>query len=258
MYQTPPCRRAAANLPVFLSGEDFVQPIFLHDQSKLSAPLDAAPPTCRFLLASTIDIASVVRIASRVTCVVHDSLRSRVTRIVRIASRITYGVMIVTSKIVQVGFPPYRHRALQILSWLHMDLLDTMREERSHSHAQRTNRKQWVVITSAGATGLPPTSQRTNRRQWVVITSAGGHRTSAGATGLQLISDAPSQQNHQLKKSVDFGPTPGVGSGSDRVGVGRAGWVTTIVAWRMIGTLNQVVFPKGQLISGSSCKQSAS
>ena len=180
MYQTPPCRRAAANLPVFLSGEDFVQPIFLHDQSKLSAPLDAAPPTCRFLLASTIDIASVVRIASRVTCVVHDSLRSRVTSIVRIASRITYGVMTVTSKIVQVGFPPYRHRALQILSWLHMDLLDTMREERSHSHAQRTNRKQWVVITSAGATGLPPTSQRTNRRQWVVI-------TSAGATGLVSI-----------------------------------------------------------------------
>ena len=60
MYQTPPCRRAAANLPVFLSGEDFVQPIFLHDQNKLRAPLDAAPPTSRFLLASTIDIASVV------------------------------------------------------------------------------------------------------------------------------------------------------------------------------------------------------
>ncbi len=81
MYQTPPCRRAAAYLPVFLSGEDFVQPVFLHDQSKLSAPLDAAPPTSRFLLASTIDIASVVRIASRVTSVVLDSLRSRVTSV---------------------------------------------------------------------------------------------------------------------------------------------------------------------------------
>ncbi len=81
MYQAPPCRRAAANLPVFLSGEDFVQPVFLHDQSKLSAPLDAAPPTSRFLLASTIDIASVVRIASRVTSVVLDSLRSRVTSV---------------------------------------------------------------------------------------------------------------------------------------------------------------------------------
>ena len=32
-----------------------------------------------------------------------------------------------------------------------------------------------------------------------------------------------SHKGHQLKKSVDFGPTPGVGSGSDRVGVGRAG-----------------------------------
>ena len=79
MYQTPPCRRAAANLPVFLSGEDFVQPVFLHDQSKLSAPLDAAPPTSRFLLASTIDIASVVRIASRVTSVVR--IASRVTSV---------------------------------------------------------------------------------------------------------------------------------------------------------------------------------
>jgi hypothetical protein len=67
MYETPPCRRAAANLPVFLSGEDFVQPVPLHDQSKLRAPLDAAPPTSRYLLASTIDIASVARIASRVT-----------------------------------------------------------------------------------------------------------------------------------------------------------------------------------------------
>ena len=93
MYQTPPCRRAAANLPVFLSGEDFVQPVFLHDQSKLSAPLDAAPPTSRFLLASTIDIASVVRIASRVTSVVHDSLRSRVASVVRIASRVTSVVL---------------------------------------------------------------------------------------------------------------------------------------------------------------------
>ena len=80
MYQTPPCRRAAANLPVFLSGEDFVQPVFLHDQSKLSAPFDAAPPTSRFLLASTIDIASVVHdsLRSRVTSVAHDSLRLRI------------------------------------------------------------------------------------------------------------------------------------------------------------------------------------
>jgi hypothetical protein len=38
MYDAPPCRRAAANLPVFLSGENFVQPVPLHDQSKLSAP----------------------------------------------------------------------------------------------------------------------------------------------------------------------------------------------------------------------------
>ena len=101
MYETPPCRRAAANLPVFLSGEDFVQPVFLHDQSIFSAPLDAAPPTSRFLLASTIDIASVVRIASRVTSVVriasqvtsvvHDSLRSRVTSVVldSLRSRVT-------------------------------------------------------------------------------------------------------------------------------------------------------------------------
>ena len=81
MYQTPPCRRAAANLPVFLSGEDFVQPVFLHDQSKFCAPLEAAPPTSRFLLASTIDIASVVRIASRVTSVA------------RIASRVTSGAL---------------------------------------------------------------------------------------------------------------------------------------------------------------------
>ena len=57
MYETPPCRRAAANLPVFLSSKDFVQPVFLHDQSKLSAPLDAAPPTSRFLVASTIGLA---------------------------------------------------------------------------------------------------------------------------------------------------------------------------------------------------------
>ena len=75
MYQTPPCRRAAADLPVFLSGEDFVQPVFLHDQSKLSAPLDAAPPTSRFLLVSTIDIASVARIASRVTSVARIAAR---------------------------------------------------------------------------------------------------------------------------------------------------------------------------------------
>jgi len=38
MYEAQPCRRAAANLPVFLSGENFVQPVPLHDQSKLSAP----------------------------------------------------------------------------------------------------------------------------------------------------------------------------------------------------------------------------
>ena len=30
MYQTPPCRRAAANLPVSISGEDFVQPVFYY------------------------------------------------------------------------------------------------------------------------------------------------------------------------------------------------------------------------------------
>ena len=42
MYEAPPCRRAAANLPVFLSGENFVQSVPLHDQSKLSAPLNAA------------------------------------------------------------------------------------------------------------------------------------------------------------------------------------------------------------------------
>ena len=66
------------NFLFFLLGEDFVQPVFLHDQSKLSAPLDAAPLTSRFLLASTIDIASVVRIASRVTSVAHDSLRLRI------------------------------------------------------------------------------------------------------------------------------------------------------------------------------------
>ena len=92
MYQTPPCRRAAANLPIFLSGEDFVQPVFLHDQSKLSAPLDAAPPTSRFLLASTIDIASVAGIASQVTSVV--GIASRVTSVVRIASRVTIVVRI--------------------------------------------------------------------------------------------------------------------------------------------------------------------
>ena len=86
MYQAPPCSRATANLPVFLSGEEFVQPIFLHDQSKLSAPLDAAPPTSRFLLASTIDIASVARIASRVTSVAR--IASRVTSVARIALRI--------------------------------------------------------------------------------------------------------------------------------------------------------------------------
>ena len=59
--------------------------------SKLSAPLDAAPPTSRFLLASTIDIASVVRIASRVTSVVR--IASRVTSVVRIASRVTSVVL---------------------------------------------------------------------------------------------------------------------------------------------------------------------
>ncbi len=65
--------------------------------------LDAAPPTSRFLLASTMDIASVVRIASRVTSVVriasrvtsvvHAPLRSRVTSVVRIASRVTSVVL---------------------------------------------------------------------------------------------------------------------------------------------------------------------
>ena len=63
MYETPPCRRAAANLPVFLSGENFVQPVPLHDQSKLGAPLDAAPPTSRFLVASTIGLAPSPRIS---------------------------------------------------------------------------------------------------------------------------------------------------------------------------------------------------
>ena len=87
MYQTPPCRRAAANLPVFLSGEDFVKPVFLHDQSKLSAPLDATPPTSRCLLVPQIDIASVVRIASRVTSVARIALQ--VTSVVGIASRVT-------------------------------------------------------------------------------------------------------------------------------------------------------------------------
>ena len=69
MYETPPHRRTAANLSVFFSGPNFFQPIFLHDQTKLGAPLDAAPPTSRFLFASTIHIANVF----------HDSFRLRIS-----------------------------------------------------------------------------------------------------------------------------------------------------------------------------------
>ena len=74
MYPTTSSSGATTNLPIRLACKNFVQPLLLHDQRRLSRPLGSAPPGSCSLPWSDNGIASVARVALFIAGVVRITL----------------------------------------------------------------------------------------------------------------------------------------------------------------------------------------
>ena len=58
VYPAPPRGCGTADLPILLAGQDFVEPLLLHDKRIPGAPLDTAPLACLFLGLPDFGVAS--------------------------------------------------------------------------------------------------------------------------------------------------------------------------------------------------------
>ena len=89
MYPTTSSSGATTNLPIRLACKNFVQPLLLHDQRKLSRPLGSAPPGSCSLPRTDNGIANVITIARGIAGVAMLPLGLVIASTTRIARGIT-------------------------------------------------------------------------------------------------------------------------------------------------------------------------